>query len=723
MKEEGEEEEEGEGFEEWGADFLEQLIQVEEHALSSQLPSSISPPLLPPITTTKHSYLPPPLQPPQQQQQQHQDYQNNSISYSPPRELSQRPIEFGINYYNSMTFDGFSNEFSRSAPSTSVSNDNARDLEIDRLKRELGRVSKHLTNLEKECFELKKERRKKDDQANIEEKDMDVHGQKKKNFGREHGVHSKDVHGISQHSKNAKPMEDQIDIASTSKAIGIQTERSIDFTKIDLNNDLSSHLELSKTLLGIWGSTSEQQLGRNLISKLFMACLTDFQVLFGCMSMNMSSRVQMDYMPGESSSHAALQYHLCSFPTSEAAKVSHLYSVLTKINNGVLQLEALFRSLLDLCDVPNVSILSSSLHILLVFLKYLLSLGTKLGGDNIKIEGLCSGGSLGGQDLFSVVSHETSHVGCSSHGIRSFDLKHLCKKPCWNADTSLLISSVNWVSLFELMLRVAVSNTEECVRLEAVSIMNVILMSTNAYTQREKFGQLPIFESIAQLLKREAGSRVQKEALQLLFLLLNCSKLLSIFCSGCKEAEISDSTNDKKITLTPKGFSSTLEGLAECIACSGYSLQDIELRKRAIIMLAFLASSGKPGFEIMVTHKLPGETNFLMLVLQVLVSEMDVEASGEPERSIKARTLLIREALILLNRLVSNPGYSAIALRVLTARRDMAILTIDIANRLSQEDQRHRQSDVKGHVKESEIVELGLVFKKRVFAYLGDKMS
>ena len=127
MKEEEEEEEEEEGgFEEWGADFLEQLIQVEEHALSSQLPSSISPP----PTTTKLSYLPPPLQPPQH----HQDYQNNSISYSPPRELSQRPTEFGINYNNSITFDSFSNGFSHSAPSTSVPNDNARDLEIDRLK-------------------------------------------------------------------------------------------------------------------------------------------------------------------------------------------------------------------------------------------------------------------------------------------------------------------------------------------------------------------------------------------------------------------------------------------------------------------------------------------------------------------------------------------------------------------------------------------------------------
>ncbi|KAG5249069.1 protein SENSITIVE TO UV [Salix suchowensis] len=727
-EEEEEEEEEG-GFEEWGADFLEQLIQVEEHALSSQLPSSISPP----PTTTKLSYLPPPLQPPQH----HQDYQNNSISYSPPRELSQRPIEFGINYNNSITFDSFSNGFSHSAPSTSVPNDNARDLEIDRLKRELGRVSKHLTDVEKECFELKKDRRKKDDQiksacAKIEKENMDVHSRKKTNL--EHGVHSEDVHGIFQHSKNAKPLEDQIDIASTSKAIGVQTERGIDFTKIDSNNDSPSHLELSKTLLGIWGSTSEQQLGRNLISKLFMACMTDFQVLFGCMSMDMSSKVQMDYMPVK-----ALLIQLCS---------------IICINNGVQQLEALFRSLLDLCDVPNVAILSSSLHILLVFLKYLLSLGTKLGGKqrgnnrkrsgigyfcslrreqeiNIKyspayssyyiilfwkkglvhyIQGQCQdrgtllGGSLGGQDLFGVVSHEASHVGCSSHRVRSFDLKHLCKKRCWNADTSLVSSSVNWVSLFELMLRVAVSNTDEYVRLEAVSIMNVILMSANAYTQREKFGQLPIFESIAQLLKREAGSRVQKEALHLLFLLLNCSKLLSVFCSGCKEAEISDSTNDQKITSTHKGFSSTLEAWQN----------DIELRKRAIIMLAFLASSGKSGFEIMVTRKLPGETNFLMLILQVLVSKWTWKLLlSQKEASKQGKwTLLIREALILLNRLVSNPGYSPIALRVLTARRDMASLTIDIANRLSQEDQRNRQSDVKGHVKESEIVELVMCTKE-----------
>ncbi|CAK7356041.1 unnamed protein product [Dovyalis caffra] len=156
-----------EGFEEWDADFLDQLIHVEELALSSQLPSSSSSKSPPSTTTPKLSYLPPPPQ------QHLQDYQNNPTSYSPPRELSQRPIEFSINN-NSITFDRFSNGFSHSAPSTSACKDNVKDLEIDRLK-------------EQECFELKKERRKKDEQikfvhANTEEINVDVHSRKKTNL-------------------------------------------------------------------------------------------------------------------------------------------------------------------------------------------------------------------------------------------------------------------------------------------------------------------------------------------------------------------------------------------------------------------------------------------------------------------------------------------------------------------------------------------------------------
>ncbi|TXG54169.1 hypothetical protein EZV62_019425 [Acer yangbiense] len=69
-----------------------------------------------------------------------------------------------------------------------------------------------------------------------------------------------------------------------------------------------------------------------------------------------------------------------------------------------------------------------------------------------------------------------------------------------------------------------------------------------------------------------------------------------------------------------------------------------------------------------------------MLILQVLVSEIDMEAAADNVKAdiFRARTLLIREALILLNRLVSNPAYAAIVLQVLTSTRDMAALTIDV---------------------------------------------
>nr|CAN74462.1 hypothetical protein VITISV_032892 [Vitis vinifera] len=88
---------------------------------------------------------------------------------------------------------------------------------------------------------------------------------------------------------------------------------------------------------------------------------------------------------------------------------------------------------------------------------------------------------------------------------------------------------------------------------------------------------------------------------------------------------------------------------------------------------------------------------------------MDVEVgkSTEPPEIFKERTLLIREALIFLNRLVSNPSYSTAVLRVLTSSRDVASLTIDIANRLSRVGQGHWQSDnAARQMRESEIVDL-----------------
>lgn len=265
----------------------------------------------------------------------------------------------------------------------------------------------------------------------------------------------------------------------------------------------------------------------------------------------------------------------------------------------------------------------------------------------------------------------------------------------------IAMSRIDWVSLFELMHRIVTRHTEEHVRYEAACIMNLIIMKSDAYLEREKFGQTLVFESVSQLLKKEAGSRVRKQAVHLLYLVLNCPKLLVIFCCGA-------TANDE----TKNVFSIILEDLADCLVSFGNDAQGLRLGRKVVTVLAFLASSGNPGFELVSSCKLSTGTNFLILILQALESVMDIEAKEstvQPDM-FKERTLLIREALIFLNRLVSNPTYSATVLRILTNGRDEVSLTIDIASRLSR----------KGHtnMRESEIADLAQVFRKRVFTFL-----
>lgn len=74
---------EGFGDDEWDPDFIDMLVQAEELALSTQLPENHHPPPPPP---------PPPQPPPQPQ---HSGSRPLDVSYSPPRELSQRSHDKG----------------------------------------------------------------------------------------------------------------------------------------------------------------------------------------------------------------------------------------------------------------------------------------------------------------------------------------------------------------------------------------------------------------------------------------------------------------------------------------------------------------------------------------------------------------------------------------------------------------------------------------------------
>nr|XP_023905326.1 uncharacterized protein LOC112017089 isoform X6 [Quercus suber] len=531
----------------------------------------------------------------------------------------------------------------------------------------------------------------------------------------------------------------QIDRAMPAyKAIGIQTEKAGDPGQVTMDVDPAACQALTEKLLAIWGSPRDQKLGRNLINKLLVTCQTDFHVLFAWMSVSVPKRT-MDSLKDGSLSDVALTSHLHSFHTPEAAKVSHLYSVLTKISIGMVQLEALFEPLLDLCILKNVVIVHRSLCILRVFLTDLLSLERKSERrDNVTVGGLLCGSYIvdfnGLDRVLSCASrNEKNYAGYTPLGIRLPNAEIPCMEGPCNRDIAISVSCVDWVSLFEAMHQIIVRNTEECVRLEAVSVMIVILMRSNAYMEREKFGKATVFESLSQLLRKEAGLRVQRHAVHLLYLLLNslvlCSnkgpKLLVMFCSGSNEGVTAAVPVDDD--ARPQKFIKVLQGLADCVACSGNGIQELTLRRNAITVLAFLASSGKPGFEIFVRSKLYREANFLMLILQVLVSEIDIEETAvcvESPEIFKERTLLIREALILLNRLVSNPAYSVTVLWVLTNSRDMASLTIDIATRLSWEYQKHGHSDcITRLMRESEIVNLARVFRKRVFTYLGHNIS
>lgn len=112
-----------EGFEEWDADFLDQLIQVEELALSASTSSAAYQPLNPSqplIQVEQHEPLRPVAA---------SSHYDPVISYSPPRELSQRTSRYD-------SFPPSSNAIGKCAfsPTSLRRSGNGKKLEIERLK-------------------------------------------------------------------------------------------------------------------------------------------------------------------------------------------------------------------------------------------------------------------------------------------------------------------------------------------------------------------------------------------------------------------------------------------------------------------------------------------------------------------------------------------------------------------------------------------------------------
>ncbi|KAK6158457.1 hypothetical protein DH2020_005771 [Rehmannia glutinosa] len=692
----------GESFEveEWDADFLDQLVQAEELALSTQRPHHPPPPLPLP---------PPPRAPP------------CDVSYSPPRELSQRTHE----PYHTGGIPDSIGSFGTGGTHT------AKEQENDRLKKELNHVSKqlhgvskHLHHLEEEVLELRKERDKKEEQLKV------LHSR----------IEAKDA---DQHTKNAE-MECPV---SSPTAPGISTACQ------NANNQLGSlKIRGSENLFRLWNS-DEQKQGRVLVAKLFMTCEVDFHLLFGYMN-SPQKDFNKELSPWKLQNNSLLQLQisndtlrlgdllgaladLCSLKITSILAFGIIPYVLRK-EIIFLKLEIFHLEILESKPIFHVVVIvRSSIRILHKVLSDSSKMEKEFGkrenviveehfSENVKSDTNGSGDSENESLCFANVAEMLKH-GQILSGLKLSSVKNPGYNGFFNHSIGTSISGVFWVELFETVCLIAIENNEAQIRREALSIMNLILMRQNAYSEREKFAGELVFQSLPQLLRREAGFSVQDQAVHTLYLL--CPKVIPMLCSGFEEdGERACSKDiDDKNTSTFHGLNEILIGLAECVACYGSaSAAEMKLRRNTITLLAFMGSAGKSGFQILLYHKLSKGTNFLAIILLSIASDLDLQALKSAKKSgiVKEQCLLIREALIFLNRLVSHPDYSVPVLQALTNTRDMASTTVDIANRLTQNSNLlWKDNSSKKHIRESEIMDLARVFKKRVFTFLGDSIS
>jgi hypothetical protein len=59
------------------------------------------------------------------------------------------------------------------------------------------------------------------------------------------------------------------------------------------------------------------------------------------------------------------------------------------------------------------------------------------------------------------------------------------RKECWNYQNALQQPCVKWSNIFDIMHQISMRITEENVRVQAVSIMILLFLRSNAYFERE----------------------------------------------------------------------------------------------------------------------------------------------------------------------------------------------------------------------------------------------
>ncbi|XP_021314709.1 uncharacterized protein LOC8055087 isoform X2 [Sorghum bicolor] len=607
--------------------------------------------------------------------------------------------------------------------------------ELERLKRDLNRVSEQVKKLKNECTELRKDKTKKDLQikakeaeiqnlkkANVSSKDicsagMDIDqsfhtpangalhagGSSRTSTRRTYKMNGKDkdVHSLRDDlylkeghqtdlpealelrcrtmtdngtsTSGVVSLEENTHFEQRSitckeiKAIGVQTDKRSDNEHFECNKVLVEHI--SSNLRAMWGMSSNSLSRGNLISKIIVSCSEEILSLLQCT--RLSDNCEPSYEPSSSMNEA----------------ISQVYDMFIKMNSGRISIQTFLEALLNLCAFDNTAIVGRTLRVLLRVLQHLLHHGAKSSGrNNVSVEPYVN------------IHTENNHKDCLTL-LSPLDADDLLQQH------NMFLPFTLWSSLFTAMLQIGVKYSEETIRTDALSIMILIVRSTDPKEERHKFGFTSVMTRLHLLMQKGNGLLVKKHSVRLLFLLLNCPVMLKLLCSGGKdgseqmESEACENNRSKEL------ISSVLADLSDCLTSEATCSLGIELCRLVIILLAYIASSGKLGYEVLLGPVNARGASFLEMIMEVLASQMQYET----QELLKERCLVMREALILLNRLASHTNYSKPTLEMLTRSKICATLTIDVANRLPQIQMAN------------DLAELAQKFRSRVYAFLEEK--
>ncbi|VAI42968.1 unnamed protein product [Triticum turgidum subsp. durum] len=572
----------------------------------------------------------------------------------------------------------------------------------EELKRELERTLKQMNDLKNEHVELKKGMKEKD--LEIEAKEAEIHNLKKANVD----ISSKEM-DIDQpcHTPANEALHARGSCWTSTKRVSLEESahaelernKSKDIKTKGVQTDLplsSGHLERKKVLMNnissnlcaIWGRPANSMLGRSLISKILASCSEEMLTLF--QSARLPDKCETSTEASSSMNNA----------------ISEVYDTIVKMNSDTIPIQTLLEALLNLCVVGNAVVVGRVLRILHSILQNLLTHGTRSNQrNNVSIETYVDNN----------IEMERNNQEHSSALLNTPDQEedglHI---------GNMFLPCTFWTPFFTGVLQIALKYSEEGIRVDALSIMILIVRTSDSKGEREKFGFISVMESLHQLLQKENALLVKKHSVHLLFLLLNCPVMLKMLCSGGKDgSELMETVGCEN--EPQQAINSVLKDLSECLTCEATTSLELKLCRLVVNLLAYIASSGKLGYEVLLGSVTAHGASFLELTMEVLASQMEckVDFSTEVHELLNERYLLMREVLILLNRLASHAMFSKPTLEVLMGSKRCAGLTIDIAIRLPQRSKYPlRQLNPQ---MANDLADLAQKFRSRVYGFLEEQ--